>query len=83
VKTGGGVISHLMVEVEVRCLPKDLPEFIEVDMAAAQIGDIIHLSELKLPEGVHIPSLIHGDQAVVSVHLPRGGEEAAAPAAEA
>lgn len=82
VKTGGGVISHLMVEVEVRCLPKDLPEFIEVDMAAAQVGDIVHLSELKLPEGVHIPSLIHGDQPVVSVHLPRGGEEAAEVPAE-
>lgn len=82
VKTGGGVISHLTVEIEVRCLPKDLPEFIEVDMAAAQVGDIIHLSELKLPEGVHIPSLIHGDQAVVSVHLPRGGEEAAEVVAE-
>jgi large subunit ribosomal protein L25 len=76
VKTGGGIISHLMVELEVRCLPKDLPEFISIDLATAQIGDIIHLSDLKLPEGVHIPSLTHGDQPVASVHLPRGGEEA-------
>lgn len=76
VKTGGGIISHLMVEVEIRCLPKDLPEFISIDLATAQIGDIIHLSDLKLPEGVHIPSLTHGDQPVASVHLPRGGEEA-------
>jgi large subunit ribosomal protein L25 len=68
-------ISHLMVEVEVRCLPKNLPEFISVDLATAQLGDIIHLSELNLPEGVHIPSLVHGDQPVASVHLPRGGEE--------
>jgi large subunit ribosomal protein L25 len=74
-KTGGGIISHLMVEVEVRCLPKNLPEFISVDLATAQLGDIIHLSELNLPEGVHIPSLVHGDQPVASVHLPRGGEE--------
>lgn len=76
VKTGGGIISHLMVEVEIRCLPKDLPEFISIDLAAAQLGDIIHLSDLKLPEGVHIPSLTHGDQPVASVHSPRGGEEA-------
>jgi large subunit ribosomal protein L25 len=76
VKTGGGIISHLMVEVEIRCLPKDLPEFISIDLATAQVGDIIHLSDLQLPEGVHIPSLTHGDHPVVSVHLPRGGEEA-------
>jgi len=76
VKTGGGIISHLMVEVEIRCLPKDLPEFISIDLATAQLGDIIHLSDLKLPEGVHIPSLTHGDQPVASVHSPRGGEEA-------
>jgi len=76
VKTGGGIISHLMVEVEIRCLPKDLPEFISIDLATAQLGDIIHLYDLKLPEGVHIPSLTHGDQPVASVHSPRGGEEA-------
>lgn len=75
VKTGGGVVSHLMVELEIRCLPKDLPEFIEVDVAPMQLGDIVHLSELSLPSGVHIPSLTHGDQAVVSLHLPRGGGE--------
>jgi large subunit ribosomal protein L25 len=75
VKTGGGIVSHLMVELEIRCLPKDLPEFIAVDIAPMQIGDIVHLSELNLPNGVHIPSLVHGDQAVVSLHLPRGGEE--------
>ncbi len=51
-KTSGVVIAHQMTEVEVTCLPKDLPEFIEVDLSAMAVGDIVHLSEIKLPEGV-------------------------------
>jgi large subunit ribosomal protein L25 len=85
VKIGGGSISHQMSEVVVECLAKDLPEFIEVDMAAMEIGQVVHLSDLKLPEGVDIPGLRLGpehDLPVVSVNKARGAEEeeeAAAP----
>lgn len=82
VRLGGGVISHSQSEIEVRCLPQNLPEFIEVDMAEVAVGTILHISDLKLPKGVESVELAHGaehDQAVVSVTLPRGasGEEAA------
>ena len=69
-KTSGIVISHNMTEVEVSCLPKDLPEFIELDLGALKEGDIIHLSQLTLPANVEIPALALGedhDTAVVSV----------------
>jgi len=74
VKKSGGVISHTMTDVEVNCLPKDLPEFIEVDMAGVDLGDIVHLSNLKLPKGVSIPALALGndhDLPVANVHAPR------------
>lgn len=75
----GGVISHAMVEVEVVCLPKNLPEFIEVDMASVDIGGLVHLSELSLPEGVELVELIHGaehDLPVASIHGARAAESA-------
>lgn len=80
VKQGGGVISRQMIEVEIYCLAKDLPEFIEVDLAEVQVGHIIHLSNLTLPIGVELAALSHGggaehDLPVVSVHIPRGGQE--------
>ena len=84
VKTGGGVISHIMTDLEVSCLPKDLPEYIEVDLANLELNESLHLSELKLPEGVEIYSLLHGgddSQPVASVHTPR--VEAEPEAAEA
>ena len=74
VKTGGGIISHLMTELEISCLPKDLPEYIEVDVVAVEVGDALHLSDLKVPEGVEIAALMHGGdpaQSVVSVQAPR------------
>ena len=74
VKTEGGVISHVMTEVEVSCLPKDLPEYIDVDVGAMHLNDSIPLGELKLPEGVTLTALEHeGDpeQPVVNVHMPR------------
>ena len=70
----GGIVTHLLVEVEVGCLPKDLPEYIEVDMASLDVGDSVHLSELALPEGVHLMALVHNpdnDQPVVSVQPPQ------------
>ncbi|PZP22451.1 MULTISPECIES: 50S ribosomal protein L25/general stress protein Ctc [Pseudomonas] len=72
VKTGGGEISHTLSEVEVSCLPKDLPEFIEVDMAKVEVGQIVHLSDLKLPKGVELVALAHGsDLPVANIHMPR------------
>ena len=72
VKLGGGSVSHLRTDVEVVCLPKHLPEFIEVDVSELELDAMIHLSELKLPEGVEIPELAQGpehDHAVVSIHV--------------
>ena len=85
IKTGGGIFEHLANEVEVECLPKDLPEFIEVDVSGMNVNDAIHLSQLTLPAGVERVELKHeNDQAVVAVHLPRAAkEEEEAPAAEA
>lgn len=87
VKTGGGIVEHMLNQVEVECLPKYLPEFIEVDLKAMEVNDSIHLSQLTLPEGVVLMQLKHNnDQAVVAVHLPRAAVEeevpVAAPAAE-
>ncbi len=76
VRLGGGTISHTMNEVEISCLPADLPEFIEVFMAELDVGEIIHLSDLALPQGVSIVALTHDDdRAVASVIMPRGGVE--------
>jgi large subunit ribosomal protein L25 len=72
VKTGGGNVSHLMNDVEIQCLPRYLPEYLEVDVSALELDDMLHLSDIKLPEGVEIPELAQGeehDQAIVSVHV--------------
>ena len=98
VKLQGGLVSHLKTDLEISCLPKDLPEAIEVDMGAMNLNDTIFVKDLKLPEGVTVPELNQGRNApVVSIHAPRVEEEpepvvaeaaataatAAAPAAEA
>jgi len=92
VKTQGGTVSHLRNDIEISCLPKDLPEAIEVDLGAMSLNDSVKLSELKLPPGVTIPELVHGhDAPVVTIHAPRVEVEeapveaaaAAAPAAGA
>ncbi|MBB6095853.1 large subunit ribosomal protein L25 [Povalibacter uvarum] len=81
VKTEGGIVSHLLNQVEVLCLPKDLPEFVEVDMSEMHINDMKRLSDLPLPAGVQFVALAHGrDEPVVSIHHPRA-EEAETPAA--
>lgn len=85
VKTGGGRILKSMTEIEVTCLPKDLPEFIEVDMLEAEVGHTLHLSDIGLPEGVSSVALSHGaesDHSVATVQPPRGGAEGDAAAAE-
>jgi large subunit ribosomal protein L25 len=82
----GGLVSHELTEVGIECLPKDLPEFIEVDISGMEVGDALHLSDLKVPDGVTLPDLARGeghDLAVVSIHAKRVvEEEAEAPAAE-
>jgi large subunit ribosomal protein L25 len=72
VRQSGGAILHTMTEVEISCLPANLPEFIEVFMAELDLGESIHLSDLALPDGVTLTALSHGDdRAVASVHQPR------------
>jgi large subunit ribosomal protein L25 len=86
VKTQGGVVSHLMQDVEVSCLPADLPEFLELDLSAMNLNDTLTLRDIKLPPGVTIPELAHRNPPVVSVHSPRAAEpepEVAAATAEA
>ena len=97
VKVGAGVVTHIQTEADVSCLAKDLPEFIEIDLANMEIGQSIHLSEIKLPKGVEFVQLAHGaDAAVVNLSKPRvaaaeeevvaeaevAAEAPAAPAAE-
>ena len=81
VKTQGGVVSHLLNLVQVMCLPKDLPEYLELDLSAMEINDIKRLSDIPLPAGVTLVDLAHGrDEPVVSIHHPRAEEVEAAPA---
>lgn len=84
-KAAGVVITHELNEVEVSCLPKDLPEFIEVDLATLAVGDIVHLSALKLPAGVTIPELKLGKEhdlaVVIAKHAHAAEEDTAAPEA--
>lgn len=98
VKLSGGVISHITTELEISCLPKDLPEYIEIDMAEVKLNETIHLGDIKFPEGVESYTLSHAGDAsapIVSVHIPKAveeeteegaegilGEEGAAPVAE-
>jgi large subunit ribosomal protein L25 len=81
VKSEGGVVSHRIADVEVSCLPKDLPEFIELDLSGMHINESKHLSDLPLPAGVTIPSIAKGNATVVSIHPPRAEEPE--PTAEA
>lgn len=84
VKTQGGVISHMMADVEVTCLPKDLPEFLELDLSAMNLNDTLFLGDIKLPPGVTVSALAHGrNPPVVSVHAPRAAEPEPVPEAAA
>ncbi|MBN8742262.1 MAG: 50S ribosomal protein L25/general stress protein Ctc [Lysobacterales bacterium 69-70] len=93
-KTAGVLVTHELNEILVSCLPKDLPEYIEVDLGNLNIGDIVHLSDLKLPAGLEIPELKLGKEHDVAVVLAKVAKEeveaapvvdaaAAAPAAPA
>ncbi len=78
VKTKGGLITHLMTEVEVICLPQHLPEYIEADMLNIEVGQAVHLSDLALPEGVQLGALLQGkdhDLTVANVQQAKGGSD--------
>jgi large subunit ribosomal protein L25 len=85
VKLGGGKISHVMNELDIVCLPKDLPGFIEVDLGGLELGHSVHVGDLKLPKGVEAAS--HGthtaEAVVATVQVPRGAVETEAAAVEA
>lgn len=85
VKQEGGVIARLMTEIEITCLPKDLPESIEVDVANLSVGDAVHLADLVLPDGVEITAITSGGDgaaAIVQVTMPRMVEEEEEPDTE-
>jgi large subunit ribosomal protein L25 len=80
-KTAGVAVTHELNEIQISCLPKDLPEFIEIDLAELKAGDTIHLSEVKLPAGVEVPELKlgadHDGAVVVARHVREEVEEVA------
>jgi large subunit ribosomal protein L25 len=81
VKLGGGIISHVLNELDVACLPANLPEFVEVDLSKLEIGKSVHVSDLKLPKGVEAAGHHHASDAVATIQVPRGAVEAAAATA--
>jgi large subunit ribosomal protein L25 len=83
VKSQGGLVSHMRNDVEVSCLPKDLPEFIEVDISGLSLNESIHLSQLKVPADVVLVELAKEDAAVVAIHSPRAEEPEPTAAAAA
>ena len=72
VKQEGGIVSHMRADVEISCLPKDLPEFLELDAGEMKLNDTKFLTDLKLPPGIAIPELTHGrNSPVISIHADR------------
>jgi len=82
VKLSGGIVSHVLNDLNIACLPADLPEFIEVDLSTLAIGHSIHVADIKLPKGIEVA--VHGshvtEAVVATVQIPRGAVEAAATA---
>ncbi len=76
VKLGGGLVNHVTTELDIHCLAKDLPEFIEVDVGALNVGENIHASQVKLPAGVALVKHGEDDPIVVSI-VGKGGAQAA------
>ena len=86
VKSEDGVINHVMTEVELECLPKNIPDYIEIDLSEMHVGDVIHLSDLKLAKGVEVLALKQGeehDTAVVGMHVRKVSAEVEEGAPEA
>ncbi len=70
----GGIVTHHMVELEIKCLPRDLPEFIEIDLTDAELDTVVHLSQIKLPKNVEMVAVVHShedDLPIVSIHKTR------------
>ena len=83
VKTGGGKISHVITEIDITCLPGNLPEYIAVDVGQMELNQSIHVAELQLPEGVELVAhLVHENPAVVALTLPKGMKSDDEPSAE-
>jgi len=82
VKQEGGIVSHQITEIDITCLPHQLPEYLEVDISQLHLNDSVHLSDVKLPEGVTIPQLAHDDLAVATITAVTVEEEAPEAAAE-
>ena len=83
VKTSGGIVTHVLNELEIVCLAADLPAAIEVDLANLDLAHSVHVSDVKLPKGVEVATHHHAADAVATVQVPRGHVEAAAEAAAA
>lgn len=88
VKSNGGIVSHVFNELEIQCLPNDLPEYIEIDLSQADIGFVLHAKEVSLPKGVNLmPHLEQENPVLVTIKLPSAEKETpaaveAAPAAD-
>ena len=86
VKTGGGVVNHVMNEIDIQCLPAALPEYIEVNLEQLELGHSMHLNEVPLPQGVEVISRLKKENpAIVTVQVPKAiviEEEVAAPVTE-
>ncbi len=79
VKIGGGIATHAVTEVEINCLPKDLPEYIDVDLSELELGQSLHLSDIKLPKGVELVQLLQGEEhdvAIAAIQATRGAADA-------
>ena len=86
IKTEDGVLNHILTEVEVECLPKDIPDNIVIDVSGMHVGDVIHLTDLKLPEGVTVLALKQGeehDTAILAMHVRKVMDEVEDEAPEA
>jgi large subunit ribosomal protein L25 len=82
VKLSGGIVTHVLNELDISCLPKDLPEFIEVDLSGMQADTSLHVNDLKLPPGV-VATLAKENPTVATATVPRGAKGDEAPAEEA
>jgi large subunit ribosomal protein L25 len=72
VKSQGGVVTHTMNDIEIQCLPDHLPEYIEIDLQDLKLNDVLHVNDLKMPEGVEpVPKLKTDNPSVVSIHVPK------------
>ncbi|MAZ40056.1 MAG: 50S ribosomal protein L25/general stress protein Ctc [Legionellales bacterium] len=72
----GGIVEHSMKEIEISCLPADLPEYIEVDIATLELDESIHLSQIKAPKGVEFLAITHGeDPSLAAIHMPKAPSE--------